>query len=214
MSEITRAAICTLLSLALTVFAGPGQPQAPPESGKSKQNERQGRAAVDFLNTNQELRKHYSCRFTGEFRSIPDDLEAELESAFPKSRFLIAEMEVYTDPPVRKRDLVLVTDGTTGVVTGFIWFFGWTMPSASFQRLLLGEKVTSKQRTLSQLRTLAKLIVYTGSGRLGKAYVRKAKISVELIAREEVFRTLEVRIDRKCLLGFLTIRRQDGKKIM
>jgi len=208
--NIRMTAIAFLL-LVLSVV--PATTQTMPLPLMSGQDQEWQSKVTEFLETNQELRKYYNCRFTGEFRSLPENLQAELEHAFPKYKFFIANMEVYLDPPTKKHDLILVTDAESGTVVSFVWFFSWTMPSASFEQILLGDKVKSKEETLNRVKSLAELIVYTGNGKVGKATLQKGKITVEMLNGEEVFRILEVKIDKESRLGRLTIRRQDGRKI-
>ena len=184
---------------------------------KSATNEHQDAAGdekvVAFLNANLELRKSFTCRFKGEFRPIPRNLQADLRQAFPMYRCYVAKMEVYLDPPAKEYDLIVLADAKTEEIAAYIWGSYWTLPpSASFERVLQGHQARSKEDALNQLKVLAQLIAHTSNDEVGKGISERGRLKVELLRGEGVFRLLEVKIDKNLRLGRLSITGVDGKK--
>ena len=183
----------------------------------SATNERQDAAedekVVAFLNSNLELRKSFTCRFKGEFRTLPQQLEADLRHAFPMYRFYVAKMEVSLDPHAKEYDLILLADAKTREIAAYVWGSYWTFPpSASFEHILQGHQARSKDDALNQLKTLAQLIAHTNHDEVGKGISERGRLKVELLRGEGVFRILEVKIDKTLRLGRLYITGVDGKK--
>lgn len=171
-----------------------------------------------FLNSSEELRNYsrngYTSTFTGELRSIPDELQTELASAFPERKFYIAKMNVLIDPPKRSHDLILVTNSITNEVEGFVWTDYWFIhPSDSFERILKGHQAKSKEDAVNHVKTFAKLIVFANNDNLGDARIQNGKVKVELIRGESIFSILEVEMNKCFEFGRLTITEPNGKKL-
>jgi len=205
---ITKSVLATLacgIALVTPTFlkSAPNDHQDAPEEAK----------VVAFLNSNLELRKSFTCRFKGEFRPIPQNLEADLRQAFPMYRFYVAKMEVYLDPPAKEYDLIVLADAKTEEIAAYIWASYWTLPpSVSFERIFQGHQARSKEDALNQLKVLAQLIAHTNNDKVGKGIKEKRRLKVELLRGDGVFRILEVKIDKTLRLGHLSITRIDGKK--
>ncbi len=171
---------------------------------------------IAFLQTDEELRNYskngYTSNFTGEFRSIPQDLLVELRADLPEYTFHIARMAVLIDPPQEKYDLMLISNSQTEEVCGFIWGHYWMIPpSKSFGMLLNGYQAKSKDAGLNKIRSLAKLIAYTSNGGVGRATAQAGRLKVQLLRGDGVFRILEVRIDKHLRLGRLSFTAPNGK---
>ena len=148
--------LTSLLSALVVVIAA----HAAPSSLPAEQDEMQHKA-IEFLNTDKELRGQYSYHFTGRFRPLPEKLQQELRSAFPRYNFLIAEMIVSLDFPPKRYDLVLVTNATAGETVSYIWGTYWTLrPSTSFKEILKGQQAQSAEEAISKVHSLAQLLVY------------------------------------------------------
>jgi hypothetical protein len=212
MFETHRAIIKSVLAVVVCGIALANQPSNAAAWNQHQDSVRDAKL-VAFLNTNPELRKSFTSRFTGEFRSIPKDVRADLEQAFPAYSFHIAKMEVYLDPPAKEYDLILIADAETAEVAAFVWGSYWTLPpSISFDQILKGHQAKSKEDALNQVKSLAKLIADTNHDEVGKVISEKGKLKVELLRGNGVFRILEVKIDKHLRLGRLTITGPDGKK--
>ena len=181
----------------------------------SRANEHQDihEGVLAFLRSDPELRKSFSCRFTGEFQQLPPHLEADLKQAFPMYRFYVAKMEVYLHLPSREYNLIVLEDAKNEGVAAYIWSSYWTLPpSASFERILQGHQAKSKEEALNQVRVLAQLIAYLNNDGIGKVTNNGGKLKVELLRGDEVFRILELKINGKLQLGRLSITDVDGRK--
>lgn len=171
-----------------------------------------------FLETSDELRNYsrngYASTFTGEFGSIPENIQVELNRDLPEYRFHIARMSVQIDPPITKYDLILVTSAHTGEVQGFVWGHYWMMPpSESFGQLLKGYQARTKDEALIKVNSFAKLIAYGASAEASQATVGQGKVKVKLLRGHGVFGILEVQIDKRLRLGRLLITGPNGKKL-
>lgn len=201
--------VLAALACAIALVTSTSLKSAPTEHQDAAKDEK----VVAFLNSNLELRKSFSCRFKGEFRPLPRNLEADLRQTFPMYRFYVAKMEVYLDPPAKEYDLIVLANAKTEEVAAYIWGAYWTLPpSASFERILQGHQARSKDDALKQLKILAQLIAHTNNDEVGKAISERGRLKVELLRGEGVFRILEVKIDKTLRLGRLSIRGVDGKK--
>src|ERR1041384_1712993 len=143
----------------------------------SQREDPQESEVVDFLKTNSELQKSFTCRFKGEFSKIPEDLRTELKKAFPEYKFYIAKMEVYLDPPAKEYDLILIADANNAHVAAFVWGYYWTLPpSSSFDGILKRHQARSNVDALNQVRALARLISYASNDQVGKATARNGRL--------------------------------------
>jgi len=186
-------------------------------SGQEKQGEALKKITA-FLNASEELRNYsangFTSQFTGELRSIPDELQSELSQNFPEHKFYIAKMQVLIDPPVLNYDLIVITNSSTAEVEGFVWGNYWTLrPSKSFQLLLKGHQAKSKDDAVTQVKTFAKLIGFVNNDKIGDAKIQNGKVKVELIRGKGVFSILEVEMNKCLQFDRLTITEPDGKKL-
>lgn len=188
-----------------------GQTTSKINNVELKQDDFQKNKVVDFLKVDQELRKYYECNFTGKFSQIPNEVKTKLRKSFPNYDFMIAEMETFKDPPVKKEKLVLIIDTSKNDVAAFIWAFNWALPSKSFKNILQNRQVSSSQEALKIIDPLARLILYTGSGKIGSSTSTKNKAKIDMLLGDEVFRTLELKIHDNSRLGNLIVKKQDGE---
>lgn len=184
---------------------------------QKKQDETRDKV-VAFLNNNQELRNYsdngFTSKFTGEYRSIPDELQSELNQNFPEYKFYIAKMNVLIDAPSKTYDLILIADAVNAEVKGFIWGNYWTLRSSkSFEKVLKGYQAKSEDEAVSQVKTLAKLIAFTNNDKIGDARIQNEKVKVELMRGGSVFGILEVKINKNLQFDRLVITEPNGKKL-
>ncbi len=171
-----------------------------------------------FLTANKELSDYsnngFTSKFTGELRSIPDDLQSELSQSFPAYKFYIARMTVLIDAPFKKYDLILIIDIVSAEVKGFVWGNYWTLhPSKSFPSLLKGHQTKSEDDAVSQIKTFARLIAFTSNDKIGDAKIQKGKVKVKFIKGKGVFSILEVGISSNLLFDRMAITKPNGKKL-
>lgn len=182
------------------------------------QEDARGSKAVEFLNTSKELRGNYSYRFTGEFRPIPADLQAELNHAFPQYDFLIASLIVTLDFPPKKYDIILVADSATGEIVSYVWGDYWTLgPSKSFKWILRGQKAQTKDDAVNQVKSLARLLAYAANdyqnNEVGRVIVKSGRVWAELIRGGGVFRVIEAKVDKQFKFGALSIAPPRGLRV-
>lgn len=171
-----------------------------------------------FLNGGEELRNYsdngFTSQFTGELRSMPDEIQSELNQNFPEYKFYIAKMTVLIDAPAKKYDLILIANTASGEIEGFIWGNDWTLrPSKSFQLLLKGHQAKSDDDAIAKVKTFAKLISFANNDKIGDAKIQNGKVKVELIRGEGVFSILEVEINKCLQFDRLTITEPNGEKL-
>jgi hypothetical protein len=147
--------------------------------------------------------------FTGKFVALPKELEAALDINFAKHRFTIAVME-FGHPQdrggIRRQNLLLAADKTSGKVTGYSWGFGPC--SEGFRTILSGYEWILEEYADMQLKTLGDLLLFTLrpdaatthsiAPRVGRILHKgKGIIDVELILQRTANRILRVRKDAK-----------------
>ncbi len=188
-----------------------------PATSRAKEDIRtivQRNRIVEFLNTSEELRKSFSCRFTGQLHPIPDELQSELRQSLPMCKFYIARMKVLIDPPSDTFDVKLITDAVTGTVLGYVWDVYWILqPSASFESILKGRQAKTRDEAVNTVRSLAKLIAYSSKSKVGAVKGQRGRMKVELLAGNKVFGILEVRINSQLKFDRVAITGPDGKRI-
>lgn len=187
-------------------------------SGQDKQDKSLNKI-IEFLNSSEELANYSDSRsveFTGEFRSLPDEIQSELNQNFPEFNFYIAKVIVLIDWPPAKYNLILIANAVSGEVKGFVWANYWMLsPSKSFQSLLEGLPAKSKDDAIAKMKTFAKLLVFANDDKKGDAIGnvknKNRKIKVELIRGEGVLGIVEVEIDKCLRFGRLRITERDGR---
>lgn len=209
MRIVIRVFLLVLLS-AIALVA-----QTSSVTSNTQQDEAQRKKLVEYLESQElKIQKSFTCSFTGEFLSIPEDLQGQLAQAFPEYRFHIAKMVVFIDLPPKKYDLILITNTATEEVEGFVWGNYWTLPpSVSFEGILKGHQAKSKEEAISKIKTLVMLLVHTSNDTVGNAKIHRGKVKVELIRGDGVFRILEVKIDKRLRFGRLAVTGPDGKRM-
>lgn len=185
---------------------------------QEKKNASEQEIIVSFLNASEELHNSvkygFTSHFTGEFRTIPNELQSELSQNFPEYKFYIAKMLVLIDPPLVEYDLILITNASTAKVEGFIWGNYWMIrPSKSFEKVLKSHQAKSEEEAISQMKTFAKLIVFTNNDQIGNAKIQNGKVKVELIRGKGVFSILEVEMNKCLQFDRLTITQPNGEKL-
>jgi len=153
---------------------------------------------VSFLQTNSEVRTDTNeWQFTGRFLPIPQQLQNELLTSFPKHRFSSAEMNFVGHIPGTKYPLILITDAESGEVVGFIRQLNWGAASESFSHLFDGYNAGNKEDLEKQLFVLATLIASTDPrGSVGPIQRKKNTVSVDLQWGSGPWRRLEEQFDR------------------
>jgi len=180
------------------------------QSRKEKQNK-----LYEYL-TSQELniQRSFSCSFAGELLPIQKDILSDLKISYPKYDFHIAKMNVYLDPPVKKFDLILISDSASKNVLGHIWGNFWTLPpSESFKSILKGLKSDSKNEAINKVKNLARLLVYPSNNSVGNITIKNKKIKAEIKSGSKVFRLLEIQITKELEFGNLSITDEKGNKV-
>jgi tetratricopeptide (TPR) repeat protein len=195
---------------------------SPPESLAIVVNRERGDSSatghrdriVHYLNTSEELRKSFYCRFTGQLRPVSNELQTELQRVLPQYEFHVAKMEVLRDPPANTYDLKVITDAVTGTVLGHVWDTHWTLqPSASFENLLNGRQAKTREDAVNTVKALAKLIAYSSKSEIGAVKVESGRIKVELISDKAVIHVLEVKINERLEFERLAIAVAKGKAV-
>lgn len=187
-------------------------------AAQKKQDEPAKDKIAAFLNDCEELRDFskygFTSSFSGEFNRIPDDVQTDLAQNFPGYKFYIVKMNVLIDPPIKKYDLILITDINTTEIKGFVWVDYWMLPpSKSFETIFKGHQAGSTQHAVNQIKAFAKLIVSANNDKIGDAKVQKGKVRVQLLRGEGVSGILEVQINEFLQFDNLTIIAPDGKKL-
>lgn len=190
---------------------------ATPLSAQEKQDEALKKITA-FLNGSEELRNYsangFTSQFTGELRSLPNEIQSELNQNFPQFKFYIAKMIVLIDAPPQKYDLILIANALSGEIDGFVWGNYWTLrPSKSFQLLLKGQQAKSNDDAIVTVKTFGKLIGFANNGKIGDSKIHNGKVKVELIRGEGVFSILEVEMNKCLQFERMTITEPNGEEL-
>lgn len=143
-------------------------------------------------------------QFTGNFESLPVDLENSLSENFPNHKFAIANMLYfhYTGYSVK---LILVSEIISHKVTAYAWNLPFSGVSDSFRKILSNYQASSEKDALAKVKVLSRLLVYTGNGNVGEIKYENGKISSELFyeysGKKEPFRILKVDLDKDFQFG-------------
>lgn len=152
-------------------------------------------------------------QFTGEYTTIPDELQQSLLATFPKHRFVVANMLYFHYTWYPGVHLFIVTDKDTGDVVSYAWDLWFSGVSDSFRGLLAQYRASSKQEALSKVQSLSELLVFPTKGRVGKLENKSGAIYSELYIRSDSpWRILRVKLDRRLRFGQMAlINPQTGK---
>ncbi len=162
-------------------------------------------------------KKSLTYSFTGEFRTLPEDLEKSLTTNFPKHRVKVAALEYfhYSSMPT---SIIVVTDAESGEVLSYcgdIFVFGCD-ESEPFYDLLSAYEARSKKDALEKVRVLSKLIVYP-DWRVRRVYMKGKTIYSEFdTGLKDPWRILKVSLDKQKRFSRFVIvnpREKNAKKI-
>lgn len=142
--------------------------------------------------------------FTGEFESLPVELEKSLLDAFPNHKFVLAKMLKFHNN-WHPENLIIVTDKGSNEVTSYAWDLAFSGVSDSFRNILSLYQAKSKEDALSKVQVLSELLVFAGGGKVGKVESKKGIISSELYFSysegDKPFRILKVKSDKHFRFG-------------
>lgn len=155
------------------------------------------RKISEFLKTNWEVRTETNeLQFTGDYVALPEQLQNDLLSSFPKHRFSMAEMLSCGHLPCSPHKLIVITDAQSGEVVGFVRQLTWGHASKSFKYIFNAYQAKDRKEIEGKLGALVKLIALTHrAGNVGKSRIQKDTISVELLWGEGVWRIIEAKFD-------------------
>ena len=172
------------------------------------------RRTVEFLQSNWEVRTETNeWQFTGKFIALPQQLENDLLSNFPKHRFLLAEMSFVGHFPFSKYPLIVITDAQSGEVVGFIRQLNWGVASKSFKELFGSYQSVSKENLEKRLLVLAQLIASTDQrGNIGEVTRKKNSVSVDIQWGGNTWRRLEAQFDHKFQIKSMSLKNASGRR--
>jgi len=107
-----------------------------------------------------------SVEFTGEFATLPSDLERELGVIFPDIDFSIAKM-LYLHWGLDPVDLLIAKDKKTGRIVTYLWSLWFTSPTSSFGRIFQSRQWVTVQELRGATVAVAKLVAHSMDGRIG-----------------------------------------------
>jgi hypothetical protein len=168
---------------------------------------------VEFLHSNWEVKTETNeWQFTGAFIALPQKLENDLLSSFPKHKFSLAEMRFVGHFPFSKYPLIVITDAQSGEVIGFIRQLNWGVTSKSFNELFGNYQAVTKEELEKRLLVLGQLIALTDQrGNIGAITRRKNSVSVDIMWGGNIWRRLEAQFDHKFHIKKMALKKASGR---